>query len=192
MGKSAKNETHKVNASDLDFSRSFQGHPTWPFLACPNVYLAYLVIFYQKGTNGRVKNLCSHEHNFKGFWNGIWHAEKRSVYFKPMDDFLIFSWCWTKWARIQNGGNVSKCNNITLTIVFHRNGFNFNVGLKKKLISAKKTFLTLSMVTLAIGGHKTTSRAAKWLSTGKLKLSRVTSGYGGDILPVHYRLSNEN
>ena len=40
------------------------------------------------------------------------------------------------------------------------------------------------MVTLAIGGHKTTSRAAKWLSTGKLKLSRVTSGYGGDILPL--------
>ena len=40
------------------------------------------------------------------------------------------------------------------------------------------------MVTLAIGGHKTTSRVAKWLSTGKLKLSRVTSGYGGDILPL--------
>ena len=27
--------------------------------------------------------------------------------------------------------NTSKCNNITLTIVFHRNGFNFNVGFKK-------------------------------------------------------------
>ena len=27
--------------------------------------------------------------------------------------------------------NAEKCKNITLTIVFHRNGFNFNVGFKK-------------------------------------------------------------
>ena len=31
---------HKVNASGLHFARSFQGHPTWPYLArsnmCPN------------------------------------------------------------------------------------------------------------------------------------------------------------
>ena len=32
----------------------------------------------------------------------------------------------SKWTK-----NASKCNNITLTIVFHRNGFNFNVGFKK-------------------------------------------------------------
>ena len=30
---------------------------------------------------------------------------------------------WTKSAK--------KCKNITLTIVFHKNGFNFNVGFKK-------------------------------------------------------------
>merc|ERR1711923_593970 len=29
--------------------------------------------------------------------------------------------------------NAKKCNYITLTIVFHRNGFNLNVGLKKNI-----------------------------------------------------------
>ena len=32
----------------------------------------------------------------------------------------------SKWTK-----NAKKCKNITLTIVFHRNGFNFNVGFKK-------------------------------------------------------------
>ena len=51
MGKSAKHEIwswiltwgsywHKINASELHFARSFQGHPTWPYLErsimCPN------------------------------------------------------------------------------------------------------------------------------------------------------------
>ena len=62
--------------------------------------------------------------------------------------------------RLGNSGsggrriNLSKCTknqakrgNVTLTIAFHENEINFNESLKK-LLSAKKTFLTLSMVTL--------------------------------------------
>ena len=48
----------------------------------------------------------------------------------------------------------------------------------------QKTFLTLSMMTLANWGHKKASRAAKRLSTGKPNVSRVTSGYGGDMTPL--------
>ena len=48
MGKSAKHGIwselltgrsygHKLNASEMHFARSFPGHPTWPYLACPNM-----------------------------------------------------------------------------------------------------------------------------------------------------------
>ena len=63
----------------------------------------------------------------------------------------------------------------------------------KKMTFSQKTFLTLSMVTLANRGHKTASRAAKRLSTGKPNASRVTSGYGGDMTPLsQVRLTQKN
>ena len=65
--------------------------------------------------------------------------------------------------------------------------------VSKKITFDQKTCLTLSMVTLAIGGHKTTSRAAKRLSTGKPNVSRVASGYGGDMTPLsQVRLTQKN
>ena len=54
--------------------------------------------------------------------------------------------------------NAAKCGNVTLTIAYHENEINLNESLKKMTFS-QKTFLTLSMVTLANRGHKTASRA---------------------------------
>ena len=56
--------------------------------------------------------------------------------------------------------------------------------VSKIITFGQKTVLTLSMVTLAIWGHKTTTRAAKRLSTGKPNVSRVASGYGEDMTPL--------
>ena len=47
------------------------------------------------------------------------------------------------------------------------------------------------MVTLAIGGHKTTSRAAKWLSTGKLKLSSKDVYHPAGTLVVQKTLTGK-
>ena len=86
---------------------------------------------------------------------------------------------WTVWSGFSSkylhppphsgpGGcriNLSKCTknaakrgNVTLTIAYHENEINLNESLKKMTFS-QKTFLTLSMVTLANRGHKTASRA---------------------------------
>ena len=54
--------------------------------------------------------------------------------------------------------NAAKRGNVTLTIAYHENEINLNESLKKMTFS-QKTFLTLSMVTLANRGHKTASRA---------------------------------
>ena len=48
----------------------------------------------------------------------------------------------------------------------------------------KTAFLTPKKATLGNPGHKTARRAAERPSTGKPKLSRVTSGYGGDMIPL--------
>ena len=48
----------------------------------------------------------------------------------------------------------------------------------------KTAFLTLRKATLGNRGHKTARRAAQRPPTGKPKVSRVTSGYGGDMIPL--------
>ena len=55
----------------------------------------------------------------------------------------------------------------------------------KKMISGQKTaFLGPKKATLGNRGRKTARRAAKRPPTGKPKLSRVTSGYGGLMIPL--------
>ena len=76
IGKSTKNEIcsiilnggfywYKLNASELHFARSFQGHPTWPYLACPNmpnmakyVKYAYFGAYFDMIDNKNKGKLC--------------------------------------------------------------------------------------------------------------------------------------
>ena len=64
----------------------------------------------------------------------------------------------------------------------------------KKLFQAKKTaFLGPKKATLGNRGHETARRAAKRPPSEKPKLSRVTSGYGEDMIPLSWiRLTPKN
>ena len=56
--------------------------------------------------------------------------------------------------------------------------------VSEKWVSGQKTaFLTRKKATLGNRGCKTARRAAERPPTQKLKVSRVTSGYGGDMIP---------
>ena len=70
------------------------------------------------------------------------------------------------------------CNNIFLRLS------------QKKLIRPKTAFLAPKGTILGNRGQKTVRRAAKRLSTKNTNVSRVTSGYGGDMIPLsHVRLT---
>ena len=59
----------------------------------------------------------------------------------------------------------------------------FFEAVHQKLISGQKTaFLGPKRATLGNRGRETARRAAKRPSTGKPKVSRVTSGYGGHVI----------
>ena len=77
-----------------------------------------------------------------------------------------------------------------MTIAFHKTSINFNESFKKKDFRSKNH---LSMVKFWPGGWKTARRVAKRPPTGKPKLSRVTSGYGGLKIPLgRIRLTPKN
>ena len=70
------------------------------------------------------------------------------------------------------------CNNIFLRLS------------QKNLIRPKTAFLAPKRTILGNRGQKTVRRAAKRLSTKNTNVSRVTSGYGGDMIPLsHVRLT---
>ena len=55
----------------------------------------------------------------------------------------------------------------------------------KKMVSGQKTaFLDPKRATLGNRGHETARRVAKRPPTRKPKVSRVTSGYGGVVIPL--------
>ena len=61
----------------------------------------------------------------------------------------------------------------------------FFKAVHKKMISGQETaFLDPKRATVGNQGHETASRAAKRSPTGKPKLSRVASGYGGLMIPL--------
>ena len=49
----------------------------------------------------------------------------------------------------------------------------------------KNAFLAPKGAILGNRGHKTAPRAAEWAPTGKLKVSKVTSGYGEVMVPLN-------
>ena len=66
-------------------------------------------------------------------------------------------------------------------------------GVQKKGFGPKTAFLDPKRATLGNRGHETARQAAKRPPTGKLKVSRVTSGYGGLMIPLSRgRLSWKN
>ena len=68
----------------------------------------------------------------------------------------------------------------------------FEAGHKKMISGQKTAFLGPERATLGNRGHETVRRAAKRPPTGKPKVSRVTSGYGGLMIPLsRVRLSPE-
>ena len=73
------------------------------------------------------------------------------------------------------------------TVVFlvsRHNGNNFLDDVSEKWVSGRKTaFLTPKKATLGNRGCKTARRAAERPPTRKPKVYRVTSGYGGDMIP---------
>ena len=60
----------------------------------------------------------------------------------------------------------------------------FEVDHKKTGFGPKTAFLDPKRTTLGNRGHETASQAAKRPPTGKLKVSRVTSGYRGLMIPL--------
>ena len=69
----------------------------------------------------------------------------------------------------------------------------FEAGHKKMISGQKTAFLGPERATLGNRGHETVRRAAKRPPTGKPKVSRVTSGYGGLMIPLSRdRLSRKN
>ena len=69
----------------------------------------------------------------------------------------------------------------------------FEAGHKKMISGQKTAFLGPERATLGNRGHETVRRAAKRPFTGKPKVSRVTSGYGGLMIPLSRdRLSRKN
>ena len=53
------------------------------------------------------------------------------------------------------------------------------------MVSGQKTaFLDPKRTTLGNRGHETACRVAKRPPTGKPKVSRITSGYGGVVIPL--------
>ena len=63
----------------------------------------------------------------------------------------------------------------------------------KNMVSGRKTaFLDPKRATLGNRGHETTRQAAKRPPIGKPKVSRVTSGYGGLMIPLsQFRLTKK-
>ena len=60
----------------------------------------------------------------------------------------------------------------------------FEAGHKKMISGQKTAFWGPERATLGNRGHETVRRAAKRPPTGKPKLSRVASGYGGLMIPL--------
>ena len=59
--------------------------------------------------------------------------------------------------------------------------------VSEKWISVQKTaFLASKRALLGNQGPKTARRAAKWAPTGKPKVSKVTSGYEGLMIPLSW------
>ena len=79
-------------------------------------------------------------------------------------------------------------------LVFHHEGRKKLEDAHKKMISRQKiALLSPKGVILGNRGHETVCRAAKRPHTGKPKVSRVTSGYGGLMIPLsRVRLTPKN
>ena len=60
----------------------------------------------------------------------------------------------------------------------------FEADHKKMVMGQKTAFLDPKRATLGNQGHETGRQAAKRPPTGKLKVSRVTSGYGDVMIPL--------
>ena len=60
----------------------------------------------------------------------------------------------------------------------------FEADHKKMVMGQKTAFLDPKRATLGNRGHETARQAAKQPPTRKLKVSRVTSGYGGLMIPL--------
>ena len=60
----------------------------------------------------------------------------------------------------------------------------FEADLNKLESGQKTAFLDPKRATLGNRGHETARQAAKQPPTRKLKVSRVTSGYGGLMIPL--------
>ena len=56
---------------------------------------------------------------------------------------------------------------------------------KMNFCQQKNAFLAPKGAILGNRGHKTAPRAAEWAPTGKLKVSKVTSGYGEVMVPLN-------
>ena len=124
----------------------------------------------------------------------------RMVLCGPWKNLIFFrNWVWFGVTPPHSGPggcriNLSKCTknaakrgNVTLTIAYHENEINLNESFKKMTFS-QKTFLTLSMVTLANRGQKTASRAEPifWGQTDLTQwghISPISWGNSGYINP---------
>ena len=99
---------------------------------------------------------------------------------KSTSIFVIFSHIFHIYFHKKVVFLVSRhdCNNIFLRLS------------QKNLIRPKTAFLAPKRTILGNRGQKTVRRAAKRLSTKNTNVSRVTSGYGGDMIPLsHVRLT---
>jgi len=63
--------------------------------------------------------------------------------------------------------------------------FGWFVQKNEFLSTNKNAFLAPKGTILSNRGHKTAPRAAEWAPTGKLKVSKVTSGYGEVMVPLN-------
>ena len=83
---------------------------------------------------------------------------------------------------------------IVVYLVFNHEGRKKIGGCpQKNYFKAKNALLSPKGVILGNRGHETVCRAAKRPPTGKPKVSRVTSGYGGLMIPLSRdRLSRKN
>ena len=86
-----------------------------------------------------------------------------------------------------------KHENVVFLVLSHDGSKKFEDVHKKLSLGPKTALLGPKRAILGNWGHETVRRAAKRPPTGKPKLSRVTSGYGGLTIPLsQIRLTLKN
>ena len=91
---------------------------------------------------------------------------------------------WTNILLIGGGSQKSIFGKVPVIILYYYCDGKFGDNLQRINFRLNTAFVVTKKAILGYEGHKAAWQAAEWAPTGKPKVSRVTSGYGGVVIPL--------